>query len=124
MATNPLKVMFETAFSAMGGEQVTVDFDAAEKIMHSLGEISAGIEMAAAQIRGPVSEAKPVWTGEAAEQFYADTEQLLSETLEISRRVSQNRQQMNNALMILKNAESKVENDVSSLDSGSIFTNV
>ena len=79
--------------------------------------------MAAAQIEGPISETQLVWTGQAAENFFAEISKLVSETKEISEKVRQNRQQLDNAVSIIMTAENKVMKDTNDLPAGNIFIN-
>lgn len=120
---NNFQTLINSAISYVNDDKIKLDEDKAAAISNTLGKISSEIEMAAAQIEGPISETQPVWTGQAAENFFAEISKLVSETKEISEKVRQNRQQLDNAVSIIMTAENKVMKDTNDLPAGNIFIN-
>lgn len=120
---NAFETLINSAISYANDEEIKLDEDKAEAISNTLGKISSEIEMAAAQIEGPISETQPIWTGQAAENFFSEISKLVSETKEISEKVRQNKQQLDNAVSIIMAAENKVRKDTNDLPAGNVFIN-
>lgn len=120
---NTFQTLINSAISYVNDDKIKLDEDKAAAISNTLGKISSEIEMAAAQIEGSTSETQLVWTGQAAENFFAEISKLVSETKEISEKVRQNRQQLDNAVSIIMAAENKVMKDTNDLPAGNIFIN-
>lgn len=120
---NNFQTLINSAISYVNDDKIKLDEDKAAAISNTLGKISSEIEMAAAQIEGPISETQPIWTGQAAENFFAEISKLVSETKEIGEKVRQNRQQLDNAISIIMAAENKVIRDTDDLPAGNIFIN-
>ena len=120
---NNFQTLINSAISYVNDDKIKLDEDKAAAISNTLGKISSEIEMAAAQIEGPISETQPIWTGQAAENFFAEISKLVSETKEIGEKVRQNRQQLDNAISIIMAAENKVIKDTDDLPAGNIFIN-
>lgn len=120
---NSFQTLINSAISYVNDEKIKLDEDKAAAISNTLGKISSEIEMAAAQIEGPISETQPVWTGQAAENFFSELSKLISETREISEKVRQNRQQLDNAVSIIMTVENKVIKDINDLPAGNVFIN-
>lgn len=120
---NNFQTLINSAISYVNDDKIKLDEDKAAAISNTLGKISSEIEMAAAQIEGPISETQPIWTGQAAENFFSEISKLVSETKEIGEKVRQNRQQLDNAVSIIMAAENKVIKDTDDLPAGNIFIN-
>ena len=120
---NTFQTLINSAISYANEDKIKLDENKAAEISNTLGKISSEIEMAAAQINGSISEAQPIWTGQAAEKFFSEISKLVSETKEISEKVRQNRQQFDNAVSIIMAAENKVFKDTNDLPAGNIFIN-
>ncbi len=120
---NTFQSLINSAISYVNDEEIKFDEDKAAAISNTLGKISSEIEMAAAQIEGPISEAQPIWTGQAAENFFSELSKLVSETKEISEKIRQNRQQLDNAVSIIMAADNKVIKDIHDLPAGNVFLN-
>lgn len=119
--TNAFQSLINSAISYVNDEKIMLDEGAAAEISNKLGKISSEIEMAAAQIEGPISETQPIWSGQAAEDFFSEVGKLVSETREISEKVRQNRQQFDNAVRIIMSADNKVLKDTNDLPAGNVF---
>lgn len=117
-----LKTSFDSAVS-MSGDKVKIDMNKAADFAARLGKISAEILNATEQIKGPAADAQRVWTGKAAEKFFADVSALTEETAAIGVRVEQNSRQVRKASEILMNADKRASTDVSGLSTGDTFTN-
>lgn len=117
-----LKTSFDSAVSMSGGK-VKIDMNKAADFAARLSKISSEILNAAEQIKGPAADAQRVWTGKAAEKFFADVSALTEETAAIGARVEQNSRQVRKASEILMNADKRANTDVSGLSSGGTFTN-
>ena len=111
---------------AIGSEKGTVKLDrvTAELLSEKLGSIASGIETAVKQLEGPILEAEPVWTGQAAESFYKDVRSLLEDTRKIAEKVSENRQKLISAAGLLISASSNVRSDVDKLSDEQLFTKI
>lgn len=120
---NNFQTLINSAISYVNDDKIKLDEDKAAAISNTLGKISSEIEMAAAQIEGPISETQPIWTGQAAENFFSEISKLISETKEIGEKVRQNRQQLDNAISIIMATENKVIKDTDDLPAGNIFIN-
>lgn len=120
---NAFQSLVNSAISYVNDENIKLDEDKAAAISNTLGKISSEIEMAAAQIAGPISETQPIWTGQAAENFFSELSKLVSETKEISEKVRQNKQQLDNAVSIIMAADNKVIKDTNDLPAGNVFLN-
>lgn len=120
---NTFQSLINSAISYVNDEEIKLDEDKAAAISNTLGKISSEIEMAAAQIEGPISETQPIWTGQAAENFFYELSSLVSETKKISEKVRQNRQQLDNAVSIIMAADNKVMKDTNDLPAGNVFLN-
>lgn len=120
---NAFQSLINSAISYVNDDKIKLDEDKAAAISNKLGKISSEIEMAAAQIEGPISETQPVWTGQAAENFFSEISKLVSETKEISEKVRQNKQQLDNAVSIIMAADNKVIKDTNDLPAGNVFLN-
>lgn len=120
---NAFQTLIDSAISYINDEKIKLDEDKAAAISNTLGKISSEIEMAAVQIEGPISETQPIWTGQAAEDFFAEIRKLVSETKEISEKVRQNRQQLDYAVSIIMAADNKVKKDTNDLPAGNVFLN-
>lgn len=118
---NALQSLINSAISYVNDEKIKLDDNKAAAISSALGKISSEIEMAAAQIEGPISETQPIWTGQAAESFFSEIGKLVSETKEISEKVRQNKQQLENAVSIIMTAENNVLKDINDLPAENIF---
>jgi len=120
---NNFQTLINSAISYVNDDKIKLDEDKAAAISNTLGKISSEIEMAVAQIEGPISETQPIWTGQAAENFFSELSKLVSETKEISEKVRQNRHQLDNAVSIIMAADNKVMKDTNDLPAGNIFLN-
>lgn len=120
---NAFKSLIDSAISYANDDKIKLDEDKAAAISNTLGKISSEIEMAAAQIEGPISETQPIWTGQAAENFFSELSSLVSETKEISEKVRQNRQQLDTAVSIIMASDNKVMKDTNDLPAGNVFLN-
>lgn len=120
---NTFQSLVNSAISYANDDKIKLDEDKAAVISNTLGKISSEIEMAAAQIEGPISETQPIWTGQAAENFFSELSKLVSETKEISEKVRQNKQQLDNAVSIIMAADNKVIKDTNDLPTENIFVN-
>ena len=120
---NVFQSLVNEAISFVNNDKIKLDDDRAAAISNKLGKISSEIEMAAVQIEGFISETQPIWTGQAAENFFTDVTKLISETKEISEKVRQNRQQFDNAVRIIMAADNKVLKDTNDLPAGNVFNN-
>lgn len=120
---NTFQTLINSAISYANDDKIKLDEDKASAISNTLGKISSEIEMAVAQIEGPISETQPIWTGQAAENFFSELSKLVSETKEISEKVRQNRHQLDNAVSIIMAADNKVMKDTNDLPAGNIFIN-
>ncbi len=120
---NTFQSLINSAISYTNDEKIKLDEDKAAAISNTLGKISSEIEMAAVQIEGPISKTQPIWTGQAAEDFFAEISKLVSETKEISEKVRQNRQQLDYAVSIIMAADNKVKKDTNDLPAGNVFVN-
>ena len=87
---NLLETLFSNAVSYINNEKIKFDEDKARALSHQLEKISSTIENAVAQIKGPISDSQPVWTGEAADNFFNELNELINETQAIAERVDQN----------------------------------
>ncbi|MCX4374916.1 MAG: WXG100 family type VII secretion target [Lachnospiraceae bacterium] len=120
---NTFQTLINSAISYANDDKIKLDEDKAAAISNTLGKISSEIEMAATQIEGPISETQPIWTGQAAENFFSEIGKLISETREISEKIRQNRQQLDNAVSIIMAAENEVRKDTNDLPAGNVFIN-
>ena len=120
---NTFQSLINSAISYVNDEKIKLDEDKAAAISNTLGKISSEIEMAAAQIEGPISETQPIWTGQAAENFFSELSNLVSETKEISENVRPNKQQLVNAVSIIMAADNNVMKDTNDLPVGNVFLN-
>lgn len=120
---NTFQTLINSAISYANDDKIKLDEDKASAISNTLGKISSEIEMAVAQIEGPISETQPIWTGQAAENFFSELSKLVSETKEISEKVRQNRHQLDNAVSIIMAADNKVMKDTNDLPARNIFIN-
>ncbi len=120
---NDFQSLIDSAISYVNDEKIKLDEDKAAAISNTLGKISSEIEMAAVQIEGPISKTQPIWTGQAAEDFFAEISKLVSETKEISEKVRQNRHQLDYAVSIIMAADNKVKKDTNDLPAGNVFIN-
>lgn len=120
---NAFKSLIDSAISYANDDKIKLDEDKAAAISNTLGKISSEIEMAAAQIEGPISETQPIWTGQAAENFFSELSSLVSETKEISEKVRQNRRQLDTAVSIIMASDNKVMKDTNDLPAGNVFLN-
>ncbi|MCM1060278.1 MAG: WXG100 family type VII secretion target [Eubacterium sp.] len=118
---NDLQSLVNAAISYVNDEKIKLDEDKAAAVSNRLGKISSEIEMAAAQIEGPISKTQPIWTGQAAENFFSEISSLVSETKEISEKIRQNRQQLDAAVSIVMEADGKVLKDTNDLPAGNVF---
>ena len=121
--SNLLETLFSNAVSYINNEKIKFDEDKARALSHRLGTISSTIENAVTQINGPISESQPVWTGEAADNFFSELNKLINETQAIVERGDQNRKAVDTAISVLLNAENKVGSDVSQLSAKNTFIN-
>lgn len=119
--TNTFQSLINSAISYVDDGKIKLDENVAMAVSNKLGKISSEIEMAAAQIEGPISEAQPIWSGQAAENFFSEVVKLVSETREISEKVRQNMQQFDNAVSIIMAADNKVLKDTDDLSAGNVF---
>lgn len=117
-----LKQSFDSAVSTSEG-RIRIDTDKAADFSARLGRISAEILNAVEQIKGPAADAQRVWTGKAAEKFFADISALAEEAAVIGARVEQNSKQVRKAAEILMNANRQAGTDVSGLSSANTFDN-
>ena len=120
---NTLQSLFDSAVGYINNDKVKLDEDKAAALSNKLGKIASEIEMTAKQIEGPISETQSVWTGQAAEEFFKELSELITETKEIGAKVRQNRTQVDTAVSIIMAAEKTVRNDTDNLSSGNIFSN-
>lgn len=118
---NVLQTLFDSAVSVVNNEKVRLDEEKAAALSKKLGMIASEIEMAASQIEGPISEAQSVWTGEAAESFFAELAKLVSDTKAIGAKVSENRQSVDSAVAIIMAADRQNLSDVEELSGRSAF---
>lgn len=118
---NVLQTLFDSAFSVVNSEKVKLDEEKAAALSSKLGMIASEIEMAAAQIEGPISEAQSLWTGEAAESFFAELSKLVNSTKEIGVKVGENRRSVDSAAAIIMAADKKNIQNVESLSGRSAF---
>lgn len=120
---NLIENMFSIGVNIINGSKIKFDENKARELSNKLGTISLTIENAITQINGPISESQPIWTGEAADNFFSELNKLINETKVIAERVDQNRKAVDTAISVLLNAENKVGSDVSHLSGKNIFIN-
>ena len=118
---NELQLLFDSAVSCANNDKIKLDKDKASALSHRLGKIASAIEMAAAQIEGPISETQHIWTGQAAESFFAELTELVKEAKEIGRKVGENRQKIESAVTIIMAADKKNLRDAEDLSEQSAF---
>lgn len=116
------KSLMNAAIGSANGT-VKLDRDTAELLSEKLGSIASGIETAVKQLEGPILEAEPSWTGQAAESFYKDVRSLLADTKKIAEKVSENRQKLITAAGLLISASNNVRSDVEKLSDEKLFAN-
>ncbi len=116
-----LKALFDSAVSLSNNGKIKLDKDKAAAFSSRLSKISAEIGRSAAQIEGPMTEARNVWIGQAAEAFFTELSALIKEVKEIGERVEQNRQQADRAVNILMAADNAETGKVSGLSAGGTF---
>lgn len=119
--SNMLGELLGAAMAGISVEKIKFDPDKAATVSDKLGRISAAVENSVTQLEGPMAEAQPVWTGQAAENFFAELEKLVQETRDIAEKVNHNKQQLDQAAQILRAGDEKASADVSSLSVSNTF---
>ena len=119
--SNMLGELLGAAMAGISVEKIKFDLDKAATVSDKLGRISAAVENSVTQLEGPMAEAQPVWTGQAAENFFAELEKLVQETRDIAEKVNLNKQQLDQAAQILRAGDEKASADVSSLSVSNTF---
>lgn len=120
---NDLKILVESAINAENNDDIKLNEDMAALIVKRMRTIAIEIENAVVQINGSISTTQSNWSGQAADVFVDKMRVLNKETLNISEKVMQNKQQLENAVRIILKAENKVSADVENLSVNSVFKN-
>ena len=84
--SNMLGELLGAAMAGISVEKIKFDPDKAATVSDKLGRISAAVENSVTQLEGPMAEAQPVWTGQAAENFFAELEKLVQKTRDLPKR--------------------------------------